>query len=69
MFFCVTAKTGDGWTARDFMSLAYRGGVKNLPVGFSVHAFSDKVIEVNGDRFVRTNAAENATGMRDVPTR
>lgn len=53
LFFYVTYKSGDVWTARDFMNLALRAGQKNLPVSFSIEVIDDNTITINGDRFTR----------------
>lgn len=56
LFFFVTYKSGDVWTARDFMNLALRAGRKNLPVSFAIDVLDDNALTINGDRFTRVTA-------------
>ena len=64
LFFYVTSKHGNVWTVSEFMNLARRGGLKKLPVGFSVQVHDNNVIAVNGDKFARV---KDAVTSRKVP--
>ena len=53
LFFYVTSKRGDVWTAHHFMNLALAAGSRNLPVSLAVDVLDQDEISINGDRLKR----------------